>query len=149
MPPNTSLAKPSSSMGNGGQQSALPLMPKLAPQITLAPPPWTLRGEGIMLLYRFKKLGWKASLISQPSSKVILKEALAMSCLWTTSSSPIGPYKELIFIPGQFGKKKFQSITRILVSSEASTNHSRKIGASPRSQLASVGKKKKERTTFR
>ena len=49
-----------------------------------------------------------------------------MSCLWTTSSSPIGPYKELIFIPGQFGKKKFQSITRILVSSEASTDQSRK-----------------------
>ena len=53
-------------MGNGGQQSALPLMPKLAPQITLAPPPWTLRGEGIMLLYRFKKT-WVESKSNLPA----------------------------------------------------------------------------------
>ena len=47
-------------------------------------------------------------------------------------SSPIGPYQELLFIPGQFGKKKFQSITRILVSSEASTDEGRKNWGLPK-----------------
>ena len=48
------------------------------------------------------------------------------------SSSPVGPYHELLFIPGQFGEKKFQSITRILVSSEASTDQGRKNWGIPK-----------------
>lgn len=55
------------------------------------------------------------------------------------SSSPVGPYQELLFIPGQFGgeeekekKKLFQSITRILVSSEASTEQGRKHWGIPK-----------------
>ena len=118
-------------MGDG-PRSALPLMPKLAAQFTPAPPPWTLHGEGIMLLYRFKK-SWVESKSNLPAQlQGQFKGGFGYVMLVDYSSSPVGPYHELLFIPGQFGEKKFQSITRILVSSEASTDQGRKNWGIPK-----------------
>lgn len=118
-------------MGDGPQSALLP-MPKLAAQFTPAPPPWTLQGEGIMLLYRFKK-SWveiKSNLPAQLQGQ--FKGGFGYVMLVDYSSSPVGPYQELLFIPGQFGEKNFQSITRILVSSEASTDQGRKNWGIPK-----------------
>ena len=118
-------------MGDG-PQSALLLMPKLAAQFTPAPPPWTLHGEGIMLLYRFKK-SWVESKSNLPTQlQGQFKGGFGYVMLVDYSSSPVGPYQELLFIPGQFGENKFQSITRILVSSEASTDQGRKNWGIPK-----------------
>ena len=46
--------------------------------------------------------------------------------------SPVGPYKELLFIPGKFGEEKLQSITTIFVDSVASTVHGRANWAIPK-----------------
>ena len=112
-------------MGDG-PQSALLLMPNSATQFAPAPPPWTLHGEGIILLYRFKK-SWVKSKANLPAElQGQFKGGFGYVMLVDYSSSPVGSYHELLFIPGQFGEKKFQSITRILVSSEASTDQGRK-----------------------
>ena len=115
-----------------GPQSALLHMPNSESQFAPAPPPWILHGEGIMLLYRFKK-PWvesKANLPAQLQGQ--FKGGFGYVMLVDYSSSPVGPYQELLFIPGQFGEKKFQSITRILVSSEASTDQGRKNWGIPK-----------------
>ena len=118
-------------MGDG-PQSAPPLMPNSATQFAPAPPPWTLHGEGIMLLYRFKK-SWVESKANLPDHvQGEFKGGFGYVMLVDYSSSPVGPYQELLFIPGQFGEKKFQSITRILVSSEASTDQGRKNWGIPK-----------------
>ena len=129
-------------MGDG-PQSALPLMPRLAPQFTPAPPPWTLHGEGIMLLYRFKK-SWIESNSNLPAQlQGQFKGGFGYVMLVDYSSSPVGPYQELLFIPGQFGEKKFQSITRILVSSEASTDQGRKNWGIPKETASFLWEKEK------
>ena len=115
-----------------GPQLAPPLMPNSARQFAPAPPPWTLHGEGIMLLYRFKK-SWVESKSNLPDQlQGQFKGGFGYVMLVDYSSSPVGPYQELLFIPGQFGEKKFQSITRILVSSEASTDQGRKNWGIPK-----------------
>ncbi len=85
----------------------------------IAPAPWTLQGQGYILLYRFKRDFLEAQGFLGDFHRGKLRYALGAVMLVDYQDSNVGPYKELLFIPGMFdfaGKKAF-SITKIYVSS--------------------------------
>lgn len=92
---------------------------------TIVPAPWQLKGEGIILMYlSFKKLINKADFFLPDSLIPNFSGGLGYVMLVNYTESPVGPYKELLIIPGKFktvhGKK--QTISKIYVDSEASLN---------------------------
>lgn len=115
-----------------GPRSALHPMPKSATPLLSVPAPWTLRGEGIILLFRFKK-NWVAQAANLPEHlQGKFKGGLGYVMLVDYQESPVGPYQELLFIPGNFGKEKFQAITTIFVNSAESTVNGRANWAIPK-----------------
>ncbi len=99
---------------------------------TPVPAPWTLRGEGIILLFRFKK-SWVDQAANLPEYlHQKFKGGFGYVMLVDYQESPVGPYKELLFIPGKFGEEKLQSITTIFVDSDASTLNGRANWAIPK-----------------
>ena len=108
-----------------GPPLAPPPMPKSTKTLTPVPPPWTLKGEGIILLFHFKK-SWVTQGANLPEYlRGKFKGGLGYVMLVDYQESPVGPYRELLFIPGKFGEEKLQTITTIFVDSEASTIHGR------------------------
>jgi len=83
-------------------------------------PPWKLEGRGIILLYNLKK-----SCLSPYLSTIDAHHLGGFSVLMLVDyqTSPIGPYHELLFIPGKFrmGKTSGYHISFIRVSTEIST----------------------------
>jgi hypothetical protein len=93
--------------------------------ILKSPPPWTLQGEGIILVFRFKK-EWVESHANLPKHlKGKFKGGLGYVMLVNYEKSPVGPYRELLLIPGKFRKSREQAITKIYVDSEASKGNGR------------------------
>lgn len=125
-----------------GQVLALHLMPENH-QIILknlklfkqAPAPWKLQGEGIILVYKFSKK-WLESNGDLPDHlKGKFKGGLGYLMLVNYNSSPVGPYKELLFLPGKFSLYDKQSITKIYVSTEVSTQNGRSNWGIPKQTL--------------
>lgn len=85
----------------------------------IAPPPWTLTGNGYIFMYWFKK-----SWVQQFGHLLGFQEKYACGGLGTVMlvdyhTSSVGPYRELLIVPGRFelgGKRQF-SISKIYVSS--------------------------------
>ncbi len=118
-------------MVDGPPSAPLP-MPKSSLTHTPVPAPWTLRGEGIILLFRFKK-EWITKAGNLPEHlEGKFKGGFGYVMLVDYQESPVGPYRELLFIPGKFGKEKLQAITTIFVDSEASTVNGRANWAIPK-----------------
>jgi hypothetical protein len=88
-------------------------------------PPWKLKGEGIIMVFRFKKEWVEENGFLNENQKGNFKGGLGFVMLVNYSESPVGPYKELLFIPGKFKSNNLQSITRIFVDSELSTENGR------------------------
>lgn len=90
--------------------------------VPLAPAPWDLSGQGWLFLYHLPETAQEIPelLPREPSGPYL--GGLGALMLVDYQSSNVGPYKELLFIPGRFrhGKKKFYGISRIWVSTEAS-----------------------------
>ncbi len=90
-----------------------------------APAPWELSGSGIILIYNFSK-NWVEQFGQLPDHlRGCFKGGLGYIMLVNYEKSPVGPYKELLFIPGKFSNSSKQSITKIYVDSEASTQNGR------------------------
>ena len=88
-----------------------------------SPAPWTLKGEGIMLIYKFSKK-WVETNANLPEHlKGKFRGGLGYVMLVDYYISPVGSYKELLFIPGKFAPYFKQSITKIYVSTEVSTQN--------------------------
>ena len=118
-------------MVDGPPSAPLP-MPKSSLTHTPVPAPWTLRGEGIILLFRFKK-EWITKAGNLPEHlEGKFKGGFGYVMLVDYQESPVGPYRELLFIPGKFGKEKLQAIKTIFVDSEASTVNGRANWAIPK-----------------
>ncbi len=90
------------------------------------PAPWNLTGNGYIFLYKFPKKFKESpffhiSLSDKPSS------GFGTIMLVDYVKSDAGPYKELLFIPGEFEYlyKKFYSITKIYVSTMESVDNGR------------------------
>ena len=100
-----------------------------------SPPPWKLEGEGILLIFKFKK-DWVENHANLPKHlKGKFKGGLGFVMLVNYESTPVGPYHELLFIPGKFRKTKKQAITKIYVDSEVSTQNGRENWGIPKETL--------------
>jgi hypothetical protein len=105
--------------------------------------PWKLEGEGIILVYKFSKK-WLENYGDLPGHlNGNFKGGLGYLMLVNYKSSPVGPYKELLFIPGKFSLYNKQSITKIYVSTEVSTQNGRSNWGIPKQTLAISWEKNK------
>jgi hypothetical protein len=83
-----------------------------------APAPWKLQGEGTILIYKFSR-NWIETHGNLPEHlKGKFQGGLGFVMLLNYQTSPVGPYKELLFIPGTFAPYGKQAITKIYVSTE-------------------------------
>ncbi|GGD55004.1 hypothetical protein GCM10011514_19000 [Emticicia aquatilis] len=91
-----------------------------------APPPWKLKGNGYIFLYHFpksfvKKLGFLADYQADRFNGDFVGTVMLVDY----ATSDVGPYHELLFVPGRlnFDKKKIFSISKIYVSSQESVEN--------------------------
>jgi len=89
------------------------------------PPPWRLRGRGFVFAYRFPEA------FARAHADALLREGYrggpGAVMLVDYTESPVGPYRELLFLAGRFraGAATAFTIPRILVSSDASVRAGR------------------------
>jgi hypothetical protein len=107
----------------------------LQPPTKVAPAPWTLTGSGHIIL----AVGQKSDNLHDAAIPHHLQDSYSNICnimmFVDYKSSPVGPYRELLFIPGTFrfadGKRHF-SISKIYVDSYDSTWNGRKNWGIPK-----------------
>lgn len=88
----------------------------------VAPAPWSLTGKGYVILFKLDPAFVKAEGFVPEALADSFTGGIGTVMYVDYSSSDVGPYRELLFIPGMFsfdGKKHF-SITKIYVSTMAS-----------------------------
>lgn len=102
----------------------------------IAPAPWHLTGDGYILIYRFPESFVVKHGFLPP--KPAYWGGLGAVMLVDYNSSPVGPYHELLFIPGLFrrGVGLYYSITRIFVSTAASVHNGRENWGIPKDLAA-------------
>lgn len=87
------------------------------------PPPWRLRGSGYVFLFTFEPWFLRSGGFIPPALGKDFEGQLGAVVLADYRESPVGPYRELLFLAGRnlrWRNHRF-SITRAYVSSEAST----------------------------
>jgi hypothetical protein len=88
-------------------------------------PPWILEGEAVVLSYKFSKK-WVEVCGQLPEHLAGKFEGgLGFIVLVNYHKSPIGPYREILLIPGKFKGSGKQTITKVYVSSETSSQNGR------------------------
>lgn len=107
------------------------------------PAPWNLKGEGIIMVFNFKKDWVENSAFLSKEQKGNFKGGLGYVMLVNYHDSPVGPYKELLIIPGTFNPHKRQSITRIFVDSVASTDNGRYNWGIPKETVPMIWRSEK------
>lgn len=88
----------------------------------MSAPPWSLTGDGFIWLFRFPRAFVLEHGFLAPWQREALRETLGAVILVRYTQSGVGPYDELLCIPGRFavaGARHF-SISVIYVSTEAS-----------------------------
>jgi hypothetical protein len=92
--------------------------------MTIAKAPWRLRGEGYVFMVKLPLPRGRAELFA--STELAEARFGQFGCVMFVeyTDSPVGPYRELLFIPGtfRFGKRRLPSITKIYVSTQASVD---------------------------
>ena len=98
------------------------------------PAPWALHGEGAMLFYRLPAAFAREHGGIPESLAPAFQGIVACVMLVDYRHSPVGPYRELLFIPGLFGTERGRrfSITRIYVDSQESMEWGRRNWAIPK-----------------
>ncbi|MBX3420542.1 MAG: hypothetical protein KF752_03195 [Pirellulaceae bacterium] len=99
------------------------------------PAPWKLTGEGIILIYKFSRQWVEENGWLDQRQRGQFRGGLGYVMLVNYHQSPVGPYRELLIIPGKFEPHGCQSITRIFVDSPASTDNGRYNWGIPKSTL--------------
>ena len=91
-------------------------------EIKIAPAPWSLTGDAYIMVYKFSKdfVQEYGFLADYQQDRFLGYVGTVMLVDYKTSG--VGPYRELLFIPGMFtfDWKKMFSITKIYVSSQDS-----------------------------
>jgi len=92
-----------------------------------APAPWALAGSGYILLYRFTPEFVREKCFLSEALKGVFQGGFGSVMYVDYLSSDVGPYKELLFIPGvfDFSGRAYYSITRIYVSTRESVSGGR------------------------
>jgi len=88
----------------------------------MAPPPWNLEGNGYIFLFHFPKAFVEEQGFLDAYQYDTFKSGLVGTVMLVDySTSAVGPYKELLFVPGRFNFKKAPnftwSVSKIYVSS--------------------------------
>ncbi len=102
------------------------------------PPPWHLKGEGFIIPFLGNKMKLLEKGFISEEDKEFFRGGLGAIMLVNYESSDVGPYFELLFIPGDFasnvsGKSKlYKRITKIFVSSSISIQEGRLNWAIPK-----------------
>lgn len=116
--------------------------------IKKAPAPWKLYGNGYIFLYKFDK-----SFLANQNLSLDLDSfagGLGAVMLVDYLDSNVGPYKEILFIPGKFiiNNKKWNNIPKIYVSTQDSVVNGKENWGIPKEQADFVftakGASKKE-----
>ncbi len=92
------------------------------PDVQPAPAPWDLRAQAYVLAYRFPKYFVNGAAGVPDALLPHYAGGLGFLMLVRYTETPVGPYDEVLFIPGSFnvnGVKRY-CVTRIYVSSMAS-----------------------------
>jgi hypothetical protein len=108
------------------------MMDQKKPQVV--PAPWQLKGTGYMFLYNFPK-NWASKANFMPVEQMgEFQGGLGTLMLVDYESSDVGPYRELLLIPGKFSWLQYRNyaISRIWVSSETSVVSGRKNWGIPK-----------------
>lgn len=93
--------------------------PQAVPDVKSAPAPWQLAGEGYILALWLPNAFLDTQTFLPPEQAASRKGRIAYVMFVDYAASPVGPYHELLFIPGSidFDGKRHLSISRIFVSS--------------------------------
>lgn len=89
-------------------------------------PPWKLKGNGYIFLYHFpKSFVEKFGFLADYQADRFDGDVVGTVMLVDYATSAVGPYYELLFVPGRlnFDKKKIFSISKIYVSSQESVEN--------------------------
>lgn len=97
-------------------------------------PPWVLNGRGFILLYRFPDEFIRKSCLLPLSWLNRHWSGFGYVMLVDYHDSPVGPYRELLLIPGSadFGGYRRQTITKICVDSSESVVNGRRNWGIPK-----------------
>ena len=92
--------------------------------VVIAPAPWKLRGEGYVMMIKLPLPRGRAELFAPTELAEARFGQFGCVMFVDYAESPVGPYHELLFIPGtfRFGRRRLPSITKIYVSSQASVD---------------------------
>ena len=103
-----------------------------------APAPWALTGSGYILLFRFTREFVRGQGLVPEAMQHSFRGGLGTVMYVDYLSSDVGPYRELLFIPGAFDffGRTYYSITRIYVSTLKSVREGRNNWGIPK-ELAS------------
>ena len=106
------------------------------PTVPLAPAPWSLTGTGYIVLMKLPPAVLDDPRHTPAALRGKRRGGMAAVMLVDYESSAVGPYRELLYIPGKFafGDKALQSITRIYVSSMESVVNGRINWGIPKDQ---------------
>ncbi len=104
------------------------------PDLPIVPAPWTLNGDGYILLYKFSFDFAKQHGCIPDSLVDRFAGLLGAVMLVKYHASDAGPYDELLFTPGRFHSPRgnFRSITKIYVSTWASVINGRRNWGIPK-----------------
>ena len=93
-----------------------------ASDVALAPAPWDLSGQGYIVAVRLPREVLEQGSFLPPGLRRVGRSRLACLMFVDYARSDVGPYHELLYIPGalDFGRRRQLSISRIFVSSWAS-----------------------------
>ncbi len=99
-----------------------------------APPPWTLTGSGVILVAHFSKAFVQSNGFLAPYQQRAYRGWVGTVMAVDYTASPVGPYQELLFIPGlfRFGKTISFSISKIVVSTPESVWNGRRNWGIPK-----------------
>ena len=99
-----------------------------------APPPWTLTGAGYVALLRLPRGFVETRGFVPPALQGRFAGGLGGFIYADYRTSAVGPYRELLFVPGRFrigGQRRFV-VTKIYVSTEASVEAGRRNWGLPK-----------------
>lgn len=102
----------------------------------IAAAPWQLTGSGYIVLLRLPPGVVRQQSFTPQALRAGLLPGISILMFVDYWASAVGPYRELLFIPGRFriGQKKRWSITRILVSTAESVIGGRRNWGIPKEQ---------------
>lgn len=96
--------------------------------------PWNLSGRGFILAYRFPENFVRESCFLPEEWKMLKWNGLGYIMLVDYVDSPVGPYHELLIIPGEarLGGSRLRTISKIYVDSLFSMDNGRKNWGIPK-----------------